>query len=73
MINLKLIYNPSAGMQTQQEKAFLIARKLTESGDFRVSIFATKKKNDAYIEAKKACEEVSILFLPVAVMERLTK
>jgi len=57
MINLKLIYNPSAGMQTQQEKAFLIARKLTESGDFRVSIFATKKKDDAYIEAKKACEE----------------
>ena len=57
MINLKLIYNPSAGMQTQQDKAFLIARKLTESGDFRVSIFATKKKDDAYSEAKKSCED----------------
>lgn len=57
MINLKLIYNPSAGLQTQQDKAFIIARKLMETNNFRVCIFATKKKNDAYNEAKKACEE----------------
>lgn len=57
MINLKLIYNPSAGFQTQQDKAFLIIRKLTEAENFRVSVFATKKKDDAYYEAKKACTE----------------
>lgn len=57
MINLKLIYNPSAGLQTQQDKAFTIARKLAETGNFRVSIFATMKKDDAYEETLKACSE----------------
>lgn len=57
MINLKLIYNPSAGLQTQQDKAFVIIKSLLERSDFRVSIFATKKKDDAYYEAKKACDE----------------
>lgn len=57
MINLKLIYNPSAGLQTQQDKAFTIARKLAETGNYRVSIFATMKKDDAYEETLKACSE----------------
>ncbi len=57
MINLKLIYNPSAGLQTQQDKAFLIIRKLMETDNYRISIFSTKKKDDAYYEAKKACAE----------------
>jgi len=57
MINLKVIYNPSAGVQTQQDKVFLIIRKLVETGNYRVSVFATQKKNDAFIEAKKACSE----------------
>ncbi len=55
MKTLKLIYNPSAGMQTQQDKAFLIARKLLETEDFTVSMFATKKKGDAYLETINAC------------------
>lgn len=57
MLNLKLIYNPSSGTQSHQDKAFIVIRKLVESGLYRVSIFATQKKDDAYLEAKKACQE----------------
>ena len=57
MKNIKIIYNPSSGIQLHQEKIFVIARKLVENGNYRVSLFATQKKDDAYEEAIKACKE----------------
>ncbi len=57
MKTIKIIYNPSAGQQVQQEKIFVIAQRLLESIECRISLFATKKKCDAYEETKKACTD----------------
>lgn len=56
MLNLKLIYNPSSGKQNHH-KAFIVVRRLAETGLYRISLFATQKKDDAYHEAKMACQE----------------
>ncbi len=57
MLKLKLIYNPSSGTQNHQDKAFIVIRKLAETGLYKISIFATQKKDDAYYQAKSACKE----------------
>lgn len=63
MENIKIIYNPSSGMQLEQEKAFAIARKLMENQDCRVTFYATHKKQDAYQEALRTYQEDFTLLL----------
>ena len=57
MREIKIIYNPSSGLQVQQDKIFVISQRLLESENIRISLFATKKQHDAYQEALFSCRK----------------
>lgn len=52
-----VIYNPSSGRETAGSKAFQACKYIMERTDTEITFFATKKKNDALIAARKACDE----------------
>lgn len=52
-----VIYNPSSGRETAGSKAFQACKYVMEKTDTEITFFATKKKNDAFITATKACDE----------------
>ncbi|HBH13770.1 MAG: Diacylglycerol kinase catalytic region [Clostridiales bacterium 38_11] len=52
-----VIYNPSAGKETVQQKIFQIAREILTDVDVSITFISTKKKGDAEEAAKVACVE----------------
>lgn len=57
MKKYKVIYNPSSGKKTEQEKIFKIGKKLLEQEAVEICFYATKRAGDAQIETIRACED----------------
>lgn len=55
MKRIKIIYNPSSGRQLIQKRMDDITMKLLDKG-YIVGKYATKKKDDAFNEAKETCK-----------------
>ena len=56
MEKVLIIYNPVAGSEKGEDINFLLRKKLVEYFDY-IKSMKTVGPNDAYLFAKKACEE----------------
>lgn len=57
MMKYMIIYNPSSGREAASNKVMQAARYLLEKQEAEVTLYATKKKDDAMNKATEACRE----------------